>query len=170
MPIQLRGRVRQVEAKAPAPGQGDGETNERDGAPDGPDGAPSGRDPIAFGPSLGPQSEAVQRLLDRARRLSESERQRMVQEAEWRAWPITYPVGGSLVPARTTARAAASRAGRGAAVDRLVEAAAAAVSAGTNAGRLGRIVGDAALAVAVADLVEDDVIERLSGPWRRVVR
>jgi hypothetical protein len=163
MPIQLRGRVRQVEAKAPAPGQGDGDTSERDGAP-------GGRESIAFGPSLGPQSEAVQRLLDRARRLSESERQRMVQEAEWRAWPITYPVGGSLVPARTTARAAAARAGRGAAVDQLAEAAAAAVSAGSNSERLGRIVADAALAVAVADLVEDDVIERLSGAWRRVVR
>jgi hypothetical protein len=43
------------------------------------------------------------------------------------------------------------------------------VADGSHAQRLAGIVTDAALALAVSDLVDDAVIERLSGAWRRVV-
>jgi hypothetical protein len=123
----------------------------------------------AFHAAVGPQAEAVERLLARAARLTTAERRRIVDEANWRAWPITLPVGGGLAAGRQVARILAARAGRGAAVDLVAQAAAGAVGAGRDARRLAQAVADAALALMVHDLIDDGTEERLSGAWRHVI-
>jgi hypothetical protein len=119
---------------------------------------------------LGPNSEGVRSVLDRAATLTPAEWRRLGEVASWRWWPLTLPVGGASAGPRATAMVRARGAGRGDAV-RWIEAQAAAL-AGTVAGRgvgLGRrAVANACLAALTRDLVPEDVFDSLSGPWREV--
>ena len=118
---------------------------------------------------LGPRGADVLALLARAARLTPEERGRLAREAGWRWWPVSLP-GGGITAAHGAALAQARQAGRGRAVAWLDVAVGRAL--GESAGRRSRIhqaVASAALGLAAADLVPDNVLEVLLGPWRATV-
>jgi len=118
---------------------------------------------------LGPRGADVIALLARAARLTPEERRRLTHEAGWRWSPVGLP-GAGIAAAHGAALAQALQAGRGRAVAWLDVAVGRAL--GESAGRRSRIhqaVASAALGLAVADLVADDVLEVLLGPWRATV-
>ena len=119
---------------------------------------------------LGPNAEAVRRVLDRAAALRPDERRRLVDEAAWRSWPITVPPGGATAAAQATAATRARKAGR-AQIWVVVEQAVR-VALGTEHEHdraLRQAVTDAALGLAMVDLLPDDAFERLTAPWRIVM-
>jgi hypothetical protein len=160
MVLRIGGRIRGIPIAADPAGPE---------APEGATAEPGSGTSEPTATDLGPRGADVLALLARAARLTPEERGRLAREAGWRWWPVSLP-GGGITAAHGAALARARQAGRGRAVAWLDVAVGRAL--GESAGRRSRIhqaVASAALGLAAADLVADDVLEVLLGPWRAIV-
>ncbi|HEY6058106.1 MAG TPA: hypothetical protein VIV06_08740 [Candidatus Limnocylindrales bacterium] len=86
------------------------------------------REPDVVQADFGPNGDAVHRFLERCHRLTFTDLTRLSDEAGWRWWALTLPVGGPLAVARATAITLGRRAGRTTAVSAAQEAARAALA------------------------------------------
>lgn len=115
---------------------------------------------------LGPNAAAVRSLIERASSLSPERRRRLADEERWRAWPIALTPTGGLAAVRASAYAHARRAGR----PQLPVAIATAVRRTLGDDRRERdmrqAVADAALAVALADVLPEETRAQLGAAWR----
>jgi hypothetical protein len=115
---------------------------------------------------LGPAGEAVRALIDRAAHLSPQHRRRLADEERWRAWPISLTPAGGLAAVRASAYAYARQAGLPHLPVILAKAVQEAVGEHAGDRDLRQAVADAALAVALADVLPEDIRERLQAAWR----
>jgi len=115
---------------------------------------------------LGPAGDSVRALIDRAAHLSPQHRRRLADEERWRAWPISLTPAGGLVAVRASAYAYARRAGLPHLPVTIAQAVQQAVGEHARDRDLRQAVADAALAVALADVLPEDIRERLQAAWR----
>ena len=126
----------------------------------------SAAQPDSLAGDLGPQADQVRTVIDRAARLSPSDRRRVSDEERWRAWPISIMPAGGLASVRASAYAFARKAGRPQLPAAVASAVLRALGDDDRDRDLRQAVADAALAVALADVLPDDVRDRLGAAWR----
>jgi hypothetical protein len=134
-------------------------------------GAPERVPPTAA--DLGPNGDVVLDLVRRAERLTPAQCQALEEEAGWRWWSLNPLVGTTMPAARARALVLGRKEGRSEAIVALDAAVHAGMLRGDGAkahgSRLLLCVSNAGLAVLVRDLIEPEIYETLSGPWRAVM-